>query len=572
MNKNNNRQLGRKEKEMKHLISLIYLSQRKQRDSLSFLRHLPLALILMGQLHWAQAATKAADFKPTRASLSKYEVPEWYHDAKIGFFYHWGPQSVVGDKFSADALNFLQQKGKYAGTAKKNPPGQWGATMYPKPGKPDSEQNSAYILHRKWFGDPKEFGYKEFIPLMTGKNFDPEYMVKLLDEAGVKYITPMAVHHDGFAMWDSKVIDKFNAAKMGPKKDTTRLVIEAARRRGIKAGVSTHVCRHSWYYSKVEGYDCSDPRYVQLYGEGQGPGGIPKPEAMKKWEATLGELVDLFHPDYIFVDGGTADTYTMKKSYVVQESFRRIVANAYNSGLKHGYEPVVSFKRESLYKEEAVPDYEGGNLIGIAPYKWQTHSSISGWFYRPGRPCTKTHILFRKILDVVSKNGNMLLNLAIKGDGSMQEYEIAYLKDMAKWMNVVGESIHATRPWLIHGETESTEIVVGAHHFKGIVYNDLERVKTGNIKIYEDDIRYTRSKDKRTIYVSRMSFPKKAILLKSFSNDGPGSKVKIKSIKVLGSDEKVDWKRSDEGIKIQPLKKSIFQAPEWPVVFSMSVK
>jgi len=514
-----------------------------------------------------------AEYEATRESLSGYEVPEWYEDAKIGFFYHWGPQSAVGDKFSTNALEFIQQKKEHAGTAVRNPPGQWGSNMYPKPGKPDREQNATYLLHRKWFGDPKVFGYKELIPLMTGAKFDPEEMVRLLDEAGVKYITPMAVHHDGFAMWDSKVINEFNAMNMGPKKDTTRMVIEAARKRGIKAGVSTHVCRHSWYYSKVEGYDCSDPRYVQLYGEGRGPDGLPRPEAIQKWENTLGELVDLFHPDYVFVDGGTADTYTGKKSYVVQDAFRRIVAYAYNSGLKHGYEPVVSFKRESLYKEEAVPDYEGGNLVGIAPYKWQTHSSISGWFYRPGRRRTKTHILFRKILDTVSKNGNMLLNLAIKADGSIQECEIAYLKDMAKWMEVVSEGIHATRPWLVHGETQSTDSVIPLDDRKGKVYDDPERIKTARIKIYEEDIRYTRTKDGKTIYAARMSFPAgERTLLASFAKNGPGGNVKILSIEVLGSDEKVGWKRSEQGVEIQPLEKTVFKDPEWPVVFKMAAE
>ncbi|MDP6722153.1 MAG: alpha-L-fucosidase, partial [Pirellulaceae bacterium] len=248
-------------------------------------------------------------FEPTRENLSRYQVPEWFHDAKIGFFYHWGPSSVIGDHWNKDVMDFCRQQGKYAGSnlAKRNPPGQWGANMYPNPGKPQSEQNSNSVLQRKWYGDQKKFGYKDLIPLMTGSKFDPAKMVRLLDEAGVKYVVPMAVHHDGFAMWDSKVIDEFNTAKMGPKKDTVRMVVEQARRRRMKVGVSTHAARHSWYFPKPAGYDVSDPRYVQLYGEGLGKGGLPRPEAMKKWKDTLGELVETFSPDYIFVDGGTAD-------------------------------------------------------------------------------------------------------------------------------------------------------------------------------------------------------------------------------------------------------------------------
>ncbi len=519
-----------------------------------------------------EARAGEPEFKPTRKSLSRYQVPQWYEDAKIGFFYHWGPQSVIGDHFNADVLAFCRQQGKHAGTAKRNPPGQWGATMYPSPGKPEAEQNAASILQRRWYGDQKEFSYKDLIPLMTGERFDPEEMVRLLDEAGVKYIAPQAVHHDGFAMWDSKVIDTYNAANMGPKKDTVRMVIDAARKRNMKVGVSTHVCRHSWYFPKTPGYDVSDPQYVELYGEGLAKGGLPKPEAVQKWEDTLGELVDSFHPDYIFVDGGTADIYCNTNSYVIQDAFRRIVARTYNSGLKNGYEPVITFKRESLYKDEAVPDYEAGNLLGIAPYKWQTHANIAGWFYRPGQFVTPSRVLFRKIVDVVSKNGNMLLNLGLKADGSIPDSEIAYLKDMAKWTTVVGEGLYRTRPWLVYGETEpGKSFQFKENNLKGIVYDDPERVKMGVALIFEGDIRYTRSKEGSTVYAFRLSFPREPTFLTTFSKQGPAGNVTVKKIELLGSQQKVTWKRTDQGIQIAPPKEGVFENDEWPVVFRISL-
>lgn len=518
-------------------------------------------------------AGEPARYEPTRGSLSKYSVPEWYHDAKIGFFYHWGPHSVIGDHFNKDVMAFCRQQGKYAGTAKRNPPGQWASTMYPRPGRPDREQNSTAILQRRWYGDQKEFGYKDLIPLMTGEKFDPGEIVRLLDHAGVRYIVPMAVHHDGFAMWDSRVIDRFNAAKMGPKKDTTRLVIEAARKRGLKVGVSTHVCRHSWYYPKPAGYDVSDPQHVQLYGEGLGQGGIPKPEAVRKWEDTLAELVDLFHPDYIFVDGGTADIYCNRKSYVIQDAFRRIVARTYNSGLRHGYEPVITFKRESLYKEEAVPDYEGGNLLHSAPYKWQTHANISGWFYRPGNAVSKSASLFRKTIDVVSKNGNMLLNLALKADGSIPDCEIAFLKDMAEWIDVVGEGIHDTRPWVAFGEVEPGKtLYFREHSHKGIVYDDPERVKMGAFRLNKGDIRYTQSKDGRTVYATRLSWPTEDFELRSFAADGVAAKVTVKSISLLGSDARLEWVRKGSGTLITPPNRQVFGNGDWPVTFRLEVE
>ena len=518
-------------------------------------------------------AVSAGEFEPTRESLSKHKVPEWYQDGKIGFFYHWGPQSVVGDRFDKDALEFCRAQGKYDGTHVKNPPGQWGATMYPKPGKPEKQQNAVFLLHRKWYSDPKEFGYKDLIPLMSSEKFDPEGMVKLLDEAGVKYIAPMAIHHDGFAMWDSKVIDEFNAAKMGPKKDTTRLVIEAARKRGMKVGVSTHVMRHSWYYPKLEGYDTTDPRYIQLYGEGIGEHGLPKPAAIKKWEATLKELIDTFHPDYIFSDGDTADIFCNTGSYVCIDAFHRIVAYYYNAAQTWGGEPVITFKRESLYKEEAVPDYEGGKLFGIAPYKWQTHSSICGWFYRNGERVTPSKLLFREILDVVSKNGNMLISLGLKPDGAMQDCEVAFLKDLATWTRVVGEGIFATRPWLVYGELEpGQKLEEFALDKKGIVFDDPTTVRKGRLKLHEGDIRYTRSKDGKAIYAARLSWPEKPFTLTSFSVTGLGKDVKVDAISLLGSNGRTEWTRTENGITITPPARSPFNDTSWPVIFKIEVR
>ena len=512
-------------------------------------------------------------YEPTRESLSQHRVPEWYQDAKIGFFYHWGPQSVVGDKFDKDALQFCRAQGKYAGMHIKNPPGQWGSTMYPRTGKPENQQNGAYLLHRKWYGDPRIFGYKDLIPLLTGEKFDPEGMIKLLDEAGVKYVVPMAVHHDGFAMWDSKVIDTFNAAKMGPKQDTTRLVIEAARKRGMKVGVSTHVMRHSWYYPKLDGYDTTDPRYVQLYGEGLDKGGLPKPAAIRKWEDTLKELIDTFHPDYIFSDGDTADIFCNNGSYVCTEAFRRIVAYYYNSAQAWGNEPVITFKRESLYKEEAIPDYEGGKLFDIAPYKWQTHSSICGWFYRNGESVTPSKTLFRDILDVVSKNGNMLISLGLKPNGAMQDCETAFLKDLAIWTHAVGDGIFATRPWLVYGELEPGEKTEEfALDKKGIVFDDPATVRKGRLKLHAGDIRFTRSKDGKTIYAARLSWPEKPFTLTSFSANSAGKDVEVISISLLGSTAKCTWKRTDAGITITPPEQKVFDNNDWPVIFKIATR
>jgi alpha-L-fucosidase len=301
---------------------------------------------------------------------------------------------------------------------------------------------------------------------------------------------------------------------------------------------------------------------------------MPKPASIQKWEDTLGELVELFRPDYIFVDGGSADVFCMNGSYIWQDAFRRVLANYYNKAQAGGWEPVLTFKRESLWKEEAIPDYEAGYLADIAPYKWQTHASISGWFYRPGRGRrTPSPILFSKIIDTVSKNGNILLNLALKADGSMQDIEVTYLKEMARWMDVVGEGIHASRPWLVYGELEpgATLGFVSLEKKKGKVYDDPEKIKMGRYKLHPGDIRYTRSKDGKAIYATRLAWPKEPFTLTSFSSKGAGGDVQIKSVSLLGSDAKVSWKKTPEGLVITPPAKPVFDDAKWPVMFKLIV-
>ena len=313
--------------------------------------------------------------------------------------------------------------------------------------------------------------------------------------------------------------------------------------------------------------------YQQLYGEGLGAGGLPKPEAIQKWEDTLGELVSLFKPDYIFVDGGTADIYVNKKSDIVTEAFRRIVANYYNDRVERGYEPVLTFKRESLYKEEAIPDYEGGLLFDIAPYKWQTHSSICGWFYRNGERITPSSTLFRRIMDVISKNGNLLISLGLKGDGSMQQCEVDLLKDMAKWTHTNGEAIYATRPWLAYGVVEpGQDNKQVAEDRKGVVFDDPERTPMGRLKIFEGDIRYTRSKDGQVVYASRLAWPETPFTLTSFSATGVGKNIDVHTISLLGSDEKIKWTRTESGITVTPPEQSVFDDRSWPVIFKITTK
>ncbi len=423
-----------------------------------------------------------AAFQPTFESLANYKCPEWFRDAKFGIWAHWGPQSVP----------------MY---------GDWYARrMYEEGGKD-------YEHHLKTYGHPSKFGWKDIIPLWKAEKFDPERLMGLYKGAGAKYFVSMGCHHDNFDLWNSKH-HEWNAVKMGPKRDIVGAWQKAAKRQGLKFGVSEHLGASFTWWQGAHGsdkkgamagvpYDGADPKWESLYHAKALPGDkewyTTDPRWHKEWLARITDLIDQYQPDLLYCDGALP----------FGEVGRTMLAHYYNSNMKnHGgkLEAVYNLKDwrgrtgHGEYVEGiGVQDVERGGLAAIKPAPWQTDTAIGDWFYNTTWKAKDTGTMYRSpkwvvqtLVDVVSKNGNMLLNVIQRPDGSLDAEVEKLLADVTAWMKVHSEAIHGTRPFGVYGEG-GTKTEEG--HFKE------------DFAFSGADVRYTQSKDGKSVYALAMGAP-----------------------------------------------------------------
>ena len=377
-------------------------------------------------------------------SLSSYDVPQWYSEGKLGFFMHLSAFSVPGFK------------------------NEWYATnMYYSPDNPNMQKYPEYTKsfsdhHIKTYGDRQEFGYKDFIPKLTLEKFDADYYADLIHKTGAAYFAAPAVHHDGFAMWDSNIID-WNAKKMGPKRDVVAELTQAMRKKGIKTGVSTHYGRHWKYYSFRPYFDTWDPANEGLYGKRRGDKDAPRKEDALQWESVLNELIDNYQPDYIFVDGGICDAHAEYNTEIFRDAFRRVVASYYNKSADWNKDVAISWKRDALKPGEGVYDSEGSIEGGIRKRPWQAHYTVNGsWGYTGDKPAWPTDTLLRGFIDIISRNGNLLLNIGPRPDGTLDKGQETALLEIGEWMQVNGEGIRQSTPWLTFGEGKLNSLQAGS--------------------------------------------------------------------------------------------------------------
>jgi alpha-L-fucosidase len=378
-----------------------------------------------------RAASDNGPFTSEWDSLKQYRCPEWFRDAKLGIWAVWGPESVP------------QQ-------------GDWYArNMY-------IEGHPQYEHHLQHYGHPSKFGYKDIIPLWKAERWDPEYLMGLYQKAGAKYFCVIAEHHDNFDCWDSKY-QRWNSVKMGPKKDIVGIWARTARRHGLRFGVTEHLgATWNWWvvnkgadkqgaYAGVP-YDGNDPKYQDLY--------LPPHEDSKEWYSTkapewwqrrwfdrIRNLVDTYRPDLLYSDGGIP----------FHEVGRSLVAHFYNTNMqRHGgkLEAVYNCKKMPDYFQEGacVQDVERGVMDSISPLPWQTDTCIGDWYYKQDLKYKSATTVLAMLADIVSKNGNLLLNIPPRPDGSLDDEELAILGELADWMQINGDAIFATRPWKIFGE------------------------------------------------------------------------------------------------------------------------
>jgi alpha-L-fucosidase len=475
-------------------------------------------------------------FAPDWESLKRYECPEWFRDAKFGIWAHWGPQCVpmVGDWYA---------KNMYVPGARRD----------------------QYDYHVKTYGHPSKVGYKDIIPQWKAEKFDPDRLMALYKAAGARYFVSMGVHHDNFDLWDSKH-HRWNAVQMGPQRDIVGAWQEAARKQGLRFGVSEHLGASFTWFQTSHGsdktgpragvpYDGADPKWEELYHWPAAPDDTAwystDPRWHQQWFARIKDLVDQYQPDLLYSDGAVP----------FDAVGRSLLAHYYNTnmaGHRGKLEAVYCLKDWTTrpghgdYVEGiGVQDVERGGLSEIKPAPWQTDTSIGDWFYNKNWKAKDTGTMYRSpkwvihtLVDVVSKNGNMLLNIIQRPDGSIDPEVHSLLKELAAWMTVNGEAIHDTRPWRVYGEGPAT---VSGGAFKE------------DFGFSAADVRFTRSKDGKTVYAIALGVPAEPVRIASLADE------KIAAIALLGGDTTLDWKQDASAVVIQPVK-------AWPCGHAVAFK
>ncbi len=442
-------------------------------------------------------------YKPTWRSLKRYPVPQWVIDGKFGIYTHWGVYSVPA----------------------MGPDG----TSYP--GAIYREDSKQHKHHVETYGPLSEFGYKEFIPMFKAEKFDADEWAELFEKAGAKFAGPVAEHHDGFAMWDTKY-SKWNAAKMGPKRDVVGELEKAIKKRNMKFVTTFH---HStnWHFYPVwdKRFDCSDPKYSGLYGQIHERGEEPNREYLDEWYGKIIEVIDKYDPDFIWFD---SPLIGIRKG-VYQKNF---LAYYYNKSVERGKEVLVTYKAHDF--PPGVGLENSGGKKQVTYHMWLRDFPVDdsgGWSYIKDIGFKSVNTLVDNLVDRVSKNGFLLLNVGPKPDGTIPEEAKKRLLGMGEWLKVNGEAIYGTTAWMRHGEGPTK--VRGWTEKKKIPYT-------------AQDIRFT-VKD-NIIYAICLDWPGDEVTIKFLAGgrDYVGlHESEIQSIKMLGVDEELEWTITEDGFTIK---------------------
>lgn len=460
------------------------------------------------------AANQQGPFRTDWESLQKFEAPEWYKDAKFGIFIHWGAYSVPA----------------------------FGSEWYPR--LMYEVGSNEYKHHIATYGSQDKFGYKDFIPMFKAEHFDPAVWADLFKKSGAMYVVPVAEHHDGFAMYDSGVSD-WTAAKMGPHRDIIGDLGKAVRAAGLHFGVSSHRVEHNFFLGvgRAIPSDVNDPQYAALYGPAHAwlnnrPGTpldgdftyVSRAWA-DDWLARGAELVEKYHPDIVYFDWWIGQAS-------IRPNLTRFAAFYYNSSLKYGdHIGVINYKDYAMNEHAGVLDLERGQLGDIRPLHWQTDTSISNksWGYIKDDTFKSPEFVVDQLVDIVSKNGNLLMNIGPRSDGTIPEEVQQVLLEVGAWLRVNGDALYGTRAWRIYGEGP-TKVAAGSFH------------DTDTTKYTPEDFRFTVKGD--DLYVIGFAWPAKgeAIIhsLAAVAGTEP-----IRSVTLLGSDAGLKFEQRPDGLDVQ---------------------
>ncbi|HKI88382.1 MAG TPA: alpha-L-fucosidase [Draconibacterium sp.] len=462
-------------------------------------------------------------FKPTEESFKQYQYPEWFRDAKLGFWAHWGPQAVPRQ-------------------------GDWYARKMYIEGNPD------YKYHLAHYGHPSEFGYKDIIPLWKAQRWDPEKLMALYKKAGAKYFVSMGSHHDNFFLWDSK-LHPWNAVNYGPHKDVVGLWQKAAKKEGLRFGVSEHLGASFTWFQTSHGadktgpkagvpYDGNNPMYQDLYHAKADSGDTGwlsnNKEWQREWMFSIKELVDKYHPDLLYSDS----------HFPYGEYGRNLVSYFYNQNIQEhngNLEAVYTCKQPS--GGQWVEDLERGVKDTISKNPWQIDTSIGDWYYRTGQKYKTATDVVKMLVDVVSKNGNLLINIVQTPEGDLEPDVLNIVEEIGEWTSVNGEGIYGTRPWKVFGERPASEAVIKSGNFN-----------EGKVKYSAKDIRFT-TKD-GVLYAFCLGKPESKIEIQSLGKKSTYNGKTIKSVTLLGSNNAVKWRQANDALIINgPSKLPVEKVP-----------
>jgi alpha-L-fucosidase len=411
------------------------------------------------------------------------------------------------------------------------------------------EGTEQYAYHTETYGHPSTFGYKDFIPQFTAEKFDPGEWADLFRRSGAQFAGPIAEHHDGFCMWDTEY-SEWNAANMGPKRDVVGELEAAIRAEGLRFMVALHHAANWWFFPHWRrGFDTSDPAYQGLYGELHnqewvderpefetreeewGAQDKPSQAFLARWLGKTKEVMDNYRPDLVWFDFGLQ---------WIQEHYKReMLVHYYNRALEWGKEVVVTYKWHNLVPGAGVVDLELGRYDELTHHEWLTDTTVDdghGWGYLRHTEYKTAKTLVHYLIDNVSKNGYLLLNVGPKPNGEIPEQARELLMEMGAWLDVNGEAIFGTTPWMVSGEgpTEMTKA--------GYFMEDEE------VEYTAQDIRFTAKDD--ALYAICLGWPKEKVEIASARRKLYAGE--IDAVTMLGDDRPLDWSMTDDGLLITP--------------------
>ncbi|MGC6423408.1 MAG: alpha-L-fucosidase [Lentimonas sp.] len=466
-------------------------------------------------------------FLPEWPSIAKHRTPEWFRDAKFGIYSCLGPPTI-GTQYQTTEW--------YAWAMYKTEPTWW--TNGPRTDIKDGSYG-VFDLHKEKFGDQNEFGYKDFIKLFQPTEFNAKEWVDVFEASGAKFVGPMAVHHDNYMLWDS-ALTKWDV------KDTVGFDMvgeleKEIRERNMKFVLTFHHAFSWWFFYPSYSYDGGQPGNEDLYwrphpfsSRNDSFAEYPDEAYEQHWYELLEEACTTYSPDLIWFDMGLE----LLSEKIRQKAYARILNHAHDQQQQIGISYKIKYS-VAIPPKSGILDYEKGRSTVTREEPWLTDTPLGGWFYN-GRKSRSPEAVIEILTDITSKNGCMMLCVSPKPDGTLPEDQVTTLKAVGKWLEMNGEAIYNTRPWVIAGEGP-TELAKDDH------FNEnWEAIYT------EKDLRYTRSKDGNVIYITVLDRPSTGkVTATQLADIYPYLERNVERVQLLGTDQAIEWSRDSKGLHLE---------------------